>query len=403
MFWFQLWREFKLSIAEILSVFSHYKIVYLDKRFLILKFIDKKQIFKLIVYDELCLWWTIKIFEVEKNNDFEDFILKRALKSSSKFIYWVSVFWDKSNLKNILKSSKKVLKNNDISSRFVNKNFENLSSSQIFLKGLVNKKSDFTILNCKEKVYIWTTIWSQDINKYSKRDYGKFRDTQIGMLPPKLAQIMINISCGFNKKDIYIYIYDPFLWSWTVLIEATLMWYKSLYGSDINEKMINFSISNLQKLKNDWNNFSFKIFMFDARDLWDLKTKNLELNSLIKSWNLNIITEWFLWEIMTNKNICESRINIQRKKLAKLYKKFFLGLKKSSFSWNIVISFPFWELDWKYIFFSEIYNIISEFCLIEKLLPLDLIFKETRSGSLLYKRNNQLVWREIFKLKLKKF
>ena len=392
MIWFQLWREFKLSIAEILFTFPEGKIVYLDKNFLILENTQKDEVL------QKCdtLWWTIKVLEVDNNSTLKEFILSKALKNISKFVYWVSVFWNKSNLKDLLVSSKKFLKQNNISARFINKNFENLNSSQVFLEWLVDKSSDFTVLNSRDTVYIWTTIWVQNINKYSERDYEKLRDMQTGMLPPKLAQIMINIS-WFSKV-----VYDPFVWLGTVLIEAVLQWYKWVYGSDINEKMIDSSISNLKKLKSDWSSFLFKVFNFDSRDLWDLGSKDLDLVKLMEAWDINIVTEGFLWEIMTKKNICENRINIQKKNLIKLYKKFFSGLKKINFSWNIVISFPFWELDWKYIYFSEIYDIINRYCFIHKLLPDDLSFNETKAWSLLYKRNNQLVWREIFKLKMKK-
>jgi hypothetical protein len=53
----------------------------------------------------------------------------------------------------------------------------------------------------------------QNIDGYSERDYGKNRDMQIGMLPPKLAQIMINISSplplgeGLGVRAFY----DPFV------------------------------------------------------------------------------------------------------------------------------------------------------------------------------------------------
>jgi tRNA G10 N-methylase Trm11 len=56
----------------------------------------------------------------------------------------------------------------------------------------------------------------QNIDEYSKRDYSKDRDMQIGMLPPKLSQMMINLSGGKT-------IYDPFVGLGTVLIESLYM------------------------------------------------------------------------------------------------------------------------------------------------------------------------------------
>jgi hypothetical protein len=108
-----------------------------------------------------------------------------------------------------------------------------------------------------------------------------------------------------------------------------------------------------------------------------------------------------LWEIMTRKNICIDRIDKQKKSLLELYERFFKWLKKIKYKWNLVICFPFWEMNWKYIYFSEIYSLLWKFCDIERLFPKWYEVETTKSGSLLYKRDKQLVWREIFKLKIK--
>jgi hypothetical protein len=40
------------------------------------------------------------------------------------------------------------------------------------------------------------TIFIQDIDAYSARDTGKTRDMEVGMLPPKLAQMMLSLALG---------------------------------------------------------------------------------------------------------------------------------------------------------------------------------------------------------------
>jgi hypothetical protein len=108
-----------------------------------------------------------------------------------------------------------------------------------------------------------------------------------------------------------------------------------------------------------------------------------------------------LWEVMTKSNMNYERIQKQREKLADLYEWFFSGLKKLNFKGNIVISFPFWEMQWKYFYFEEIYAILEKYTNILPLLPENLGVSTTKSGSLLYKRDSQLVGREIFALQLK--
>ena len=114
-----------------------------------------------------------------------------------------------------------------------------------------------------------------------------------------------------------------------------------------------------------------------------------------------IISEWYLWEVMTKNNISKDRIDKQIESLSKTYEAYFAWLKKMNFKWNIVMCFPFWEIKWKYFYFDEIYKILEKYCNTESLLSDDIDLYSTKAWSLLYKRPAQLVWREIFKLTIK--
>lgn len=292
-------------------------------------------------------------------------------------------------MKELLKTSKQIVKNSWLNPRFVNKDFTNISSTIIIKEALIKKQTDINIINTPETIYLWRSIFVQNIYAYSNRDYWKETDMNIWMLPPKLAQIMINLW----KKDKNINsLYDPFVWLWTVLIEWAFMWLKNLYWSDINWKMIETSTKNLNNIKSKFD-FEINIFNQNAKYINEVKSLN-EIDQ--------ITTEWYLWEIMTKNNISLERINKQKEKLLDLYSWFFSWLKKSNFKWNIVISFPFWDMKWKFLFFEEIYDIINKYCKIEKLITDENInFQETKAWSLLYKRNSQIVWREIFSLIIK--
>ena len=92
--------------------------------------------------------------------------------------------------------------------------------------------------------YTAISTGTQNITAYSKRDQARpARDAFVGMLPPKLAQILINLAtCGTKTGTVL----DPFCGTGVVLQEAVLMGY-SAYGSDLSEKMIQYSQKNL-----DW-------------------------------------------------------------------------------------------------------------------------------------------------------
>lgn len=385
MFAFELGREFRLSIAEIFKVFSHEgNTLFCDKKILILDGISKQD----ILQKAKRLGGTIKIMEVVPvQNEIEN-VLEKHLGLDThewKFHYAMNIFW-KSEIghKELLKISKKVIKEHGKNPRFINGEFKNISSVAIIKEALIKKETDFNFIFSPEKTYFWKTIFVQDIYGYSNRDYGKDRDMNVGMLPPKLAQMMINLS-GWKM------IYDPFVWLGTVLIESVYMENKKIFGSDLSERMVETSRSNLEKLK--------KSFHFTSHIIFQNAKYIHEIDFL---WEVDaIVTEWYLWEIMTKNNISLERIEKQRKKLSELYEWFFSGLKRLNFQGNIVICFPFWDMQWKFLYFEEIYDIIGKYCEVEKLLPENIDFWVTKSGSLLYKRDEQLVGREIFCLKLK--
>ncbi len=389
MFAFQLWREFKLSIAEILAVFPEWNTVFCDISILVLSWIKKEDILKKADF----LGWTIKVIEILSFWDDINNILKENLIPKNytwKFNYSINIFWNNwLKIKELLKTSKEIVKNTWLNPRFVNKDFKNISSTIIIKEWLVKKETDTNILFFNNLYSFWRTIFVQNIYSYSNRDFSKTRDMNIWMLPPKLAQMMINI---WKKDKEIISLYDPFVWLWTVLIEWILMWIKEIYWSDINKNMIETSSKNLEDIK--WKyNFNYNIFNQNAKYISEFK----DLNKIDL-----IITEWYLWEVMTKNNISIDRINKQKEKLQDLYNWFFEWLRLWWFKWNIVISFPFWDVKWKFLFFNEIYDIIEKYCVINEILEENKTnFKPTNKWSLLYKRDSQLVWREIFSLLIK--
>jgi len=95
--------------------------------------------------------------------------------------------------------------------------------------------------------YLIQTEQVQDIAGYERRDTGRpARDARVGMLPPKLAQIMLNLIPSF--PDMPPVILDPFCGTGTILQEGWLMGYEMI-GSDVSEKMVRASEKNLDCLR----------------------------------------------------------------------------------------------------------------------------------------------------------
>lgn len=183
--------------------------------------------------------------ESKLNEEFEDYKGKLNFACSllgTKKLHAISI-------KEILNFSKKFLKKLGINSRFVNKDLrKNPKPSTIYKAKVLEKGIDLSIIKVEKFVYIGHSIAIQDIDNYSKRDYNKpARDAKVGMLPPKLAQIMINLA-GPTKT-----IYDPFCGTGTILTEALLMGKEAVVGSDISERMVQMTNENL-----DWAKSEFK-------------------------------------------------------------------------------------------------------------------------------------------------
>ena len=55
-------------------------------------------------------------------------------------------------------------------------------------------------MNSGLSIYLAYTLACQDIDSYTRRDTGKSRDMAVGMMPPKLVQMMLNIALS-NASD----------------------------------------------------------------------------------------------------------------------------------------------------------------------------------------------------------
>jgi tRNA G10 N-methylase Trm11 len=135
------------------------------------------------------------------------------------------------------KDIKKRLKDIGRSVRYV----EPKNAATVEHNHLVGKQGDITISHgC-----VWVTVALQPFEAFADRDYGRpMADSKRGMLPPKLARMMINLAGIPNEATIY----DPFCGLATVLAEGYSLGYSSLIGTDIDPKAISQAKENMQWL-----------------------------------------------------------------------------------------------------------------------------------------------------------
>ncbi|MEM6997872.1 MAG: DNA methyltransferase [Patescibacteria group bacterium] len=137
---------------------------------------------------------------------------------------------------------KRVKQQTEKSIRLIPSRSNQLSSAQILHNKLFKpNKIELNLVHYADRIYLAITEWVQDIEAYTKRDHGRpNRDAYVGMLPPKLAQILINLSTGGAPGIIL----DPFCGTGVLLQEAAIMGY-SVIGRDIEPRMASYSSENL--------------------------------------------------------------------------------------------------------------------------------------------------------------
>jgi tRNA G10 N-methylase Trm11 len=141
---------------------------------------------------------------------------------------------------------KKALKKRGLSVRLVPNDGPALSTASTHHNklGLADNKVELLIVATKRNIIVARSIGSQNITKLAARDQGRpKRDAFVGMLPPKLALMMVNMA-GLKPAG---RILDPFCGTGVVLQEAALLGF-DVYGSDLSEKMVDYSRINLNWL-----------------------------------------------------------------------------------------------------------------------------------------------------------
>jgi tRNA G10 N-methylase Trm11 len=196
-----------------------------------------------------------------------------------KFTLGLSVYGVKVNPSRINRSGleiKKVIKKTGRSVRVVPNKSPALNSAQVLHNKLTNKGGwELIFIANGQKTLLAQTLFVQDIEAYGARDQARpARDARIGMLPPKLAQIIINLAAGSpkpvdnknwdNADGLGRYmVLDPFCGTGVILQEALLMGY-SVYGTDIDPRMVEYSKKNLQWLVNKYPVIEGKVTIEEA-------------------------------------------------------------------------------------------------------------------------------------------
>ncbi len=142
------------------------------------------------------------------------------------------------------KRLKQALRDEGVSARYVLNESIALSSASVANNKLVGKGVEFLLFLDRDGTWrVGITSAVQPFAAWSDRDYGRpGRDDLSGMLPPKLALMMINLA-GSAKDEVLL---DPFCGSGTIITEALRVGYTRLIGSDVSVKAVEDAARNVE-------------------------------------------------------------------------------------------------------------------------------------------------------------
>ncbi len=417
---FVLGRVYTLSLAELFFYFQNQgwslKIVDVSLEVIVIE-TEQELDFRKIQKE---LGGVVKILKVvdevtKKDTDYINFALQNYFKPSKlkkdflgtgkgKIQFGVSVYLLDPEInafsepKRLGMFIKRAMQDSGFSIRLVLPQFNSLTLASVVVthNHLIEKGAEICVLASPTKVYVAKTLVVQDFEDYGRRDYQRpVRDEKQGMIPPKVAQIMINL-CGSKPGSTLL---DPMCGIGTIVQEGVLAGYKFL-GTDINSVAISGSEKNLEWFRNRYkiSKGKFHLEVSDAKEVSKI-VQNLKKIGAFSTVD-GIVTEGYLGP-MYSEFPSPAEIKKNFKDLMELYTAAFQDYSKFlSKGSKVVMCLPAYKKGIEYVQMPDLdfatkngYNLID---LIPSNLASSLPFlKLTDRGTAIYDRKDQIVAREI--------
>ncbi|MSR86646.1 hypothetical protein EXS70_00520 [Candidatus Peribacteria bacterium] len=250
-------------------------------------------------------------------------------------------------------------------------------------------------------LWIGITVGAQDVDAYTKRDMEKpVRDTSVGLLPPKLAQILVNFGVWLAKKNQSpgpMVILDPFCGTGVIPMECLMRGFTAL-ASDKSEKAITGTTKNLEWLRKQFEISKTKapsrVWKQDATKPFDAKA-HPELAKGVDA----IVTETTLGPALTKRPTMKE-VNTLRSDNEALQIGFLESAAASLPGVPIVCIWPVWYPSKAPVALEKVWK-AAEKLGYQAVLPPTIEIVDGRM-SLLYRRPDQFVGREVVIFKAKK-
>lgn len=300
-------------------------------------------------------------------------------------------------LKDLYRECKNLLRKKGQASRYVGNEHKPAASALLHDAGILDPKTgcELTIIVNNEQKFFWVgrTVGAQDPNRYAKRDMEKpVRDTRVGLLPPKLAQMMLNLGLWMVAKKTKngelpkeITVFDPFCGTGVIPMEAMLRGFNVL-GSDSSIKAVTGCEKNVDWLRKEYGilkkDVTATIWKHDALKAFELK----EMPNVV-------VTETTLGPPLKDRPTVRDT-NSMRSDADTTEIAFLKNAAATLPGVPLVVTFPFWQLKTGPVMLERVWKAL-ETLPYKAVLPPGITPENKERPCILYRRPDTIVGRQI--------
>ncbi len=308
-------------------------------------------------------------------------------------------------IRDLYRECKQLLKRQGRPCRYVGSEREPAAAVLVRDEGLLDGSHGCemaVIRHGENDLWVGKTLAVQDVRSYSKRDMKKpVRDTTVGLLPPKLAQILLNFGrwlsqSGKTTKPVKgpeaaedFVIYDPFCGTGVIPMEALLRHWNVL-ASDSSAKAVTGCEKNLEWIRKEEKigkkEVSSRVWKQDARKpLTEAQKASV------------IVTETTLGPSLTSRPTLK---DVQKLKTEneRLQKEFLEAVASSLPGVSVACTWPVWYTSKGPVLLEKIHDQLLDLGF-QAVLPPGVEPEDPRRPTLVYRRPDQFVGREIVLLR----
>lgn len=303
---------------------------------------------------------TVKIAVLEKilsskNNLYNEIVNIIIKYQSKKIVYGLSLFGKQPvfNFREACGEIKNLLSQKNLKSRFILPDAHVLTSVQVAKYRI----TEIMIINNGKNIFLGKTLSVQNFEEWNFRDYKRpFSNPKMGMLPPKIGRIMVNMAKEEVASNDNPVILDPFCGVGTIGAEALLSGFWVIC-SDILKDQVKKTEKNLNWICNSYGIpvENYHVLEKDAKNISN-NLPGLSVSAIVTEPYLGpLVNLWRGKLVVDDRKLTQGKVESILLELNGLYRDCLLNWQKLlKPKAKIIIVFPSYVLDGREYFMKNI-------------------------------------------------